>query len=70
MDNQDIEVVVNDDNDLEISPVYEHLNAAKPKTTKEKPTCIVIPKGANKNSKNKENDKDDDKEEYRKKEEI
>ncbi len=42
MDNQDIEVVVNDDNDLEISPVYEHLNAAKPKP-KEKKEEIIIP---------------------------
>ncbi len=67
---KNLEVISGDGSDLNISPVYEHLNAAKPKTTKEKPTCIVIPKGANKNSKNKENDKDDDKEEYRKKEEI
>lgn len=42
MDNKDIEVVVNDDNDLEISPVYEHLNIAKPKP-KEKKEEIIIP---------------------------
>ena len=42
MDNQDIEVVVNDDNDLEISPVYEHLNASKHKP-KENKNEIIIP---------------------------
>lgn len=42
MDNKDIEVVVNDDNDLEISPVYEHLNIARPKQ-KEKKEDIIIP---------------------------
>jgi len=63
---KNLEVVSGDGSDLDISPVYEHLNAAKPKTTKEKPTCIVIPKEANKNSKNK---KDEDNE-CRKKEEI
>lgn len=41
-ENHDIEVVVNDDNDLEISPVYEHLNAAKPKP-KENKEEIIIP---------------------------
>jgi len=39
---EDIEVVINDDNDLEISPVYEHLNVAKPKP-KEKKDEIIIP---------------------------
>lgn len=39
---EDIKVVVNDDNDLEISPVYEHLNIAKPKP-KEKKEEIIIP---------------------------
>jgi len=42
MENKDMEIVVNDDNDLEISPVYEHLNAAKPKP-KEKKENIIIP---------------------------
>lgn len=42
MENKDMEVVVNDDNNLEISPVYEHLNAAKPKP-KEKKENIIIP---------------------------
>lgn len=41
MDNKDIEVVVNDDNDLEISPVYEHLNIAKPKPKEDKDKIII-----------------------------
>ena len=41
---KNIEVVSGDGSDLNISPVYDHLNVGKPKTTKEKPTSIVIPK--------------------------
>lgn len=67
---KNLEVVSGDGSDLNISPVYEHLNVAKPKTTKEKPTCIVIPKEANKDSTNRKDDKDNHKEENRKKEEI
>lgn len=50
---KNIEVVSGDGTDLNISPVYDHLNVAKPKSSKEKPTCIVIPKETNKISKNK-----------------
>jgi hypothetical protein len=40
-----IEVVNGDGNDLEISPVYDHLNIAKPKTNDEKKSKnIIIPK--------------------------
>ena len=66
---KNLEVVSGNGSDLNISPVYEHLNVAKPKTTKEKPTCIVIPKVSNKNSKSEKEDKDDDKDEIQKKEE-
>ena len=48
-----LEVVSGEGSDLNISPVYHHLKAAKPKSTKEKPTDIVIPKEAKKD-KNKE----------------
>lgn len=58
-----LEVVSGDGSSLNISPVYEHLNVAKPKSAKEKPTSIVIPKEANKTSKNKKDDKDDTKKE-------
>lgn len=39
---EDIKVVLNDDNNLEISPVYEHLNIAKPQP-KENIEEIIIP---------------------------
>lgn len=60
-DKKNIEVVSGDGSELEISPVYDHLNVAKPKSAKQKPTNIVIPKEANK--------KDDDENEDEKKEE-
>lgn len=39
-----IEIVSGDGKDLEISPVYNHLSIAKPKTKEEKKKDIVIPK--------------------------
>ncbi len=41
---KNLEVVSGDGSHLNISPVYDHLTVGKPKTTKEKPTSIVIPK--------------------------
>ena len=52
---KNIEVVSGDGSSLDVSPVYDHINAVKPKSTKEKPTHIVIPKETNKTSKNKRN---------------
>ena len=52
---KNLKVVSGNGSDLNISPVYDHLNVAKPKTTKEKPNCIVIPKESNKESKKEEN---------------
>lgn len=52
--NNDIEVVIDDNGEnLDISPVYEHLNVAKPKP-KENKKNIIIPevKKKNTNSKN------------------
>ena len=45
-DTNKIEVVTGNGDDLEISPVYDHLSVAKPKSTDEKvnPKNIVIPK--------------------------
>ena len=41
---ENIEVVVNSEEEtLEISPVYEHLNAAKPKPKEAKKEKIIIP---------------------------
>ena len=41
---KDIEVVSGDGSNLEISPVYDHLNAGKPSSSEKKPTNIVVPK--------------------------
>ena len=41
-ENKKIEVVSGNGSDLNISPVYDHLNAIKPHT--DKPKDIVIPK--------------------------
>ena len=40
--NNDIEVVIdNSGKDLEISPVYEHLNVAKPQPKEDKKSIII-----------------------------
>ena len=41
---KDIDIVSGDGSNLHISPVYEHLKSAKPKSIKEKPKNIVVPK--------------------------
>ena len=56
---KDIEIVTGDGSDLDISPVYEHLNAAKPKSLEKKEKDIIIPK----ESKLKQEDSDEDKKE-------
>lgn len=45
MDNEDkkIEIVDGDGSDLNISPIYKHLNIAKPKTKSNKEKKIIIP---------------------------
>ena len=52
---KNLEVVSGDGKNLNISPVYEHLNAGKPKSAESKPTNIVIPK-----EKKDDDDKKDD----------
>ena len=47
---KEIEVVSGDGSNLDISPVYEYINAAKPKSKDKKPKNIVVP-GAKKNQK-------------------
>ncbi len=49
---KNLEVVSGDGSNLDISPVYDNLDAAKPKSAKDKPTHIVIPKETNQTSKN------------------
>ena len=50
---KNLEIISGDPSDLDISPVYNHLNGTKPKSAKEKPTGIVIPKEAKKTDKEK-----------------
>ncbi len=40
---KEIEVISGDGSNLDISPVYEHIEAAKPKSRDKKPQNIVIP---------------------------
>lgn len=42
-DKKEIEIVSGDGSNLDISPVYEHIDAAKPKNKDKKPKDIVIP---------------------------
>lgn len=66
---KNIEVVSGDGSNLDISPVYEHLNESTPKSSDEKPKNIVIPqekpkKEEKKDEKeNQENNKDAEKKE-------
>lgn len=57
---KNIEVVSGDGSNLNISPVYEHLNASTPKSSDKKPKNIVIPKEKSKQEK-KEDKKEDKK---------
>ena len=41
---KEIEVINGDGSNLEISPVYEHINAAKPKSKDKNPKNIIVPK--------------------------
>ena len=43
-DKKEIEIISDDGSTLNISPVYEHISAAKPKPKDKKPKNIVIPK--------------------------
>ena len=38
-----IKVISGDGSNLDISPVYEHINAAKPKSKDKNPKNIIIP---------------------------
>ena len=50
-DKKNIEIISGDGSNLEISPVYEHLEVSKPKTTEEKPKYVVIPEESHKEEK-------------------
>ena len=60
-DKKNIEVVSGDGSNLDISPVYEHLNESTPKSSDEKPKNIVIPQEKpKKEEKEKQENNDDD----------
>ena len=40
---KEIEVINGDGTNLVISPVYEHINAAKPKSKDKNPKTIIVP---------------------------
>lgn len=46
-----IEVVSGDGSNLEISPVYDHLNVSTPKPADKKPKYVVIPEESHKKDK-------------------
>ena len=41
---KEIEIIKDNGSTLNISPVYEHISAAKPKIKEKKPKNIIIPK--------------------------
>ncbi len=61
-DKKNIEVVSGDGSNLDISPVYEHLNESTPKSSDEKPKNIVIPQQKPKKEEKKDNEKNEDEE--------
>lgn len=58
-DKKNIEVVSGDGSNLDISPVYEHLNESTPKSSDEKPKNIVIPQEKPKKEEKKDEKKDE-----------
>ena len=48
---KNIEIVSGNVNDLNISPIYDHINIEKPKDVKKKKK-LIIPDNKNKNGKN------------------
>lgn len=43
-DKKEIKIISGDGSNLDISPVYEHINAAKPKSKEKNPKNIIVPK--------------------------
>lgn len=62
-DKKNIEVVSGDGSNLDISPVYEHLNESTPKSSDEKPKNIVIPQEKPKKEEKKENQENNENDE-------
>lgn len=62
-DKKELEVISGDGSNLDISPVYDHLNAAKPKGNSQKPKNIVIPHDVKSEKKDENDDEQSDKKE-------
>ena len=62
-DKKELEVISGDGSNLDISPVYDHLNAAKPKGNSQKPKNIVIPHDVKSEKKDDKDDEQSDKKE-------
>ena len=54
-----LEIVKGDGSNLDISPVYEHLQNAKPQPADDRPTNIIIPKEHKKSKDDKESHDED-----------
>ena len=52
---KEIEIISGDGSNLEISPVYHHIDAAKPKSKDKKPKNIIVPKENNNDKNSNEN---------------
>lgn len=59
-DKKELEVISGDGSNLDISPVYDHLTAAKPKGNSQKPKNIVIPHVKSEKKDNDDDDENDD----------
>ena len=62
-DKKELEVISGDGSNLDISPVYDHLNAAKPKGNSQKPKNIVIPHDVKSEKKDNEDEDENENEE-------
>ena len=65
---KNIEVVSGDGSNLDISPVYDHINVSKPLSSDKKPKNVIIPKENSKKEKlsikkEKKEESDDEEEE-------
>lgn len=59
-DKKELEVISGDGSNLDISPVYDHLTAAKPKGSSQKPKNIVIPHDVKSGKKDDDDDDEND----------
>lgn len=60
-DKKNLELVSGDGSDLNISPVYSHLNESVPKSSEKKPKNVVVPKELKPKKDNQKDKKEDNK---------